>query len=138
MPDLEISVDDHGLADWLRSRPERINRALWLGATDATIYVEKQLRTYPTERSGSHYKRTGTLRRSWSRTVTGTGTDVVGRVSSSGNIAPYNREVQDQAWQARIHQDLWPTAQGVLRTMDDNGIAQGFFDTRINQALNER
>jgi hypothetical protein len=57
------------------------------------------------------YKRTNTLYRSWQPVLRGEGADLTGGVVSSGQIAPYNRYVQDAAYQARIHQGRWDTVQ---------------------------
>ncbi len=50
---------------------------------------------YPPQRlRKSGYKRTGTLKRSWSFRVRNEGRRIVGTVGSNSNIAPYNRFVQ--------------------------------------------
>ncbi len=50
---------------------------------------------YPPQRlRASGYKRTGTLKRSWSFKVNNEGRRIVGIVGSNSNIAPYNRFVQ--------------------------------------------
>ena len=50
---------------------------------------------YPPQRlRKSGYKRTGTLKRSWSFRVRKATTQIVGTVGSNSNIAPYNRFVQ--------------------------------------------
>ncbi len=52
---------------------------------------------YPPQRlRKSGYKRTGTLKRSWSFKVRNEGRRIVGTVGSNSNIAPYNRFVQGQ------------------------------------------
>lgn len=66
------------------------------------------------------YKRTGTLRRSWSDTVRKVGVGYEGRVTSNGNAAPYNRYVQDADRQAGVHRGRWDTAQEVARRSRDD------------------
>jgi len=51
---------------------------------------------YPPQLGRSKYRRTGTLRRSWSFGVTTGGGRIEGLVRSASNIAPYNREVQGE------------------------------------------
>ncbi len=71
--------------------PRELDRALRGGMTDAMVYLNRQMTTYPPQRTGSAYKRTGTLGRSWSWKIDGTGAEIVGRLGSNANIAPYNR-----------------------------------------------
>ncbi len=79
------------------------------------------------------YKRTGTLGRSWHKEVTGRGADMVGRVYSDGNKAPYNRYVQDREFQARVHQGRWSTIQEIAERNADN--IDAMFRNRIEAAL---
>jgi hypothetical protein len=75
------------------------------------------------------YKRTNTLYRSWSTVLKGGGAELVGGVVSNGNIAPYNRYVQDATRQARIHQDRWDTVQAIGRRSERE--VQDIFAARI-------
>ena len=58
---------------------------------------------------GQRYRRTGTLRKSWFRTVQDNGYEVIGLVQSSGQIAPYNVYVQMQTMQSWVHAGRWTT-----------------------------
>ena len=49
---------------------------------------------YPPSPAGSTYRRTGTLRRSWSFEVKSGGGRIEGSVGSNSNVAPYNMTVQ--------------------------------------------
>lgn len=70
------------------------------------------------------YKRTGTLKKSWSRDVSyETGGDLVGEIKSSGKVAPYNVYVRDPKKQSKVMEkrgwrkadvifaDFWPAAR---------------------------
>lgn len=111
--EVEITFEDHQVRALLDQMPSRIDYALRGAVTDATVYLLNQMRTYPPQRPGSAYRRTNTLKGSWSRRIEGTGADITGIVESNGNAAPYNRRVQDREMQARVHQGRWQTAQGV-------------------------
>ena len=61
----------------------------------ATAEGQRHIAVYPPQRlRKSNYRRTGTLKRSWSKKVSAAGNKVVGIVGSSSAIAPYNRFVQ--------------------------------------------
>ena len=61
----------------------------------AVIEGQRHIAKYPPQRlRKSGYRRTGTLKRSWSKRVTSAGTTLEGIVGSNSNIAPYNVEVQ--------------------------------------------
>jgi hypothetical protein len=79
--------------------------------------------------SDLRYKRTNTLYRSWSTVLKGGGAELVGGVVSNGNIAPYNRYVQDATLQAKIHQDRWDTVQAIGRRSERE--VQDIFAARI-------
>lgn len=83
--------------------------------------------------SSLRYKRTNTLYRSWHTILRGMGAELTGGVYSSGQIAPYNRYVQDADRQARIHQGRWITAQDIGER-SERTINQ-MFQSRIDAAL---
>lgn len=61
----------------------------------ATAEGQRKIAIYPPQRlRKSGYRRTGTLKRSWSKKVSAGGNKVQGIVGSNSNIAPYNRFVQ--------------------------------------------
>ncbi len=57
--------------------------------------VEDRMSTYPPQPAWTHYRRTGTLMRSWSfvraRRIGGA---LVAKAGSNANVAPYNEQVQ--------------------------------------------
>lgn len=64
----------------------------------ATAEGQRHIATYPPQRlRKSNYRRTGTLKRSWSKKVVAGGNKVQGIVGSNSNVAPYNRFVQGPA-----------------------------------------
>lgn len=79
------------------------------------------------------YRRTNTLQKSWSIVMRGTGINIVGGVSSSGEKAPYNRYVQDDEFQAQIHQGRWRTVQQIAAASEGN--IQNMFEARIRAAV---
>jgi len=101
---------------------------------DSSSYFLATMKHYPAQRTGSTYKRTGTLGRSWSaRPVTKVANGWQTVVGSNGNIAPYNRRVQDRDRQARIHRGRWQTAQGAAEASQAR--IQGFLSGRLQMAL---
>lgn len=63
------------------------------GVRDQAAEGVRFMSTYPPIRDSS-YRRTGTLRRSWSFSMRTGGGRIEGEIGSNSNIAPYNREVQ--------------------------------------------
>ncbi len=132
MTTVTITIDSREVRNLLDRAPGRINRALRAAMDDSTVLLLRELQTYPPQRTGTTYKRTGTLRRSWQRRVTNEGSAIVGEVVSSGNMAPYNRLVQDQVRQASIHRGRWTnTVQEVTRRNERT--IQRYFDRRLRE-----
>lgn len=130
MTTVTIQIDSREVRNLLDRAPGRINRALRAAMDDSTVLLLRELQTYPPQRTGTTYRRTGTLRRSWMRKVTNEGNAIVGEVVSSGNMAPYNRLVQDQVRQASIHRGRWTnTVQEVTRRNERT--IQRYFDRRL-------
>jgi len=61
---------------------------------DFVTEAHDDLATYPRQRAGVEYRRTGSLGRSWQHRVEARGGAIVGTVASQGQIAPYNVYVQ--------------------------------------------
>ena len=132
MTTVTIEIDSRETRLLLLRAPARIDRALRAAMEDSTTLLLREQQTYPTQRTGSAYRRTGTLRRSWSRRIMREGTGIVGEVGSSGQTAPYNRYVQDQAQQASIHRGRWTnTAQETARRNEST--IQRYFDRRLRE-----
>lgn len=159
MADVTITIRDEEVRRMLGQAPRRILSALRAGAEDGTVYLLRQMQTYPppparmagtafnpvrfTTRSGRNvsfmarrpepYRRTNTLKRSWSRRVNVDRDGVIGIVGSNSHIAPYNRYVQDEALQARIHQGRWSTVQQIGRRSEAR--IRNMFNARLRAAL---
>jgi hypothetical protein len=114
MADVTITVNDTAVREMLSRAPAQIDRAFRGAMEDATVHLLEQMKTYPPQRAGSTYKRTNTLKGSWSRRITGRGVEISGVVGSNANVAPYNRLVQDATRQSRVHRGRWTnTVQAV-------------------------
>ena len=132
MTTVTIDIDSREARLLLTRAPQRIDRALRAAMEDSTVLLLREQQTYPPQRAGSTYKRTNTLRRSWSRRIRQEGSELVGEVGSSGNTAPYNRYVQDQTQQASIHRGRWTnTAQETARR--NTTTVQRYFDRRLRE-----
>jgi len=131
--EVTITIDDAEVRRMLNLAPARINWAMRAAMNDATTLLLGDLRTYPNAIPGSSYVRTHNLQGSWTRTIEGQGLRVVGTVGSNAKEAPYNRSVQDSTMQARIHRGRWNTVQDVRDQRA--ATVQGFFETRVRQAL---
>ena len=116
MAEITIDIDSAAVRRMLSGAPKGIDRAMRAASNDATALLLRELKTYPPQRSGSAYVRTGTLRRSWSRRIEGEGLQIRAIVGSNSNMAPYNRAVQDEDEQRPVFRGRWTnTAQNVLR-----------------------
>lgn len=109
--EIHVTIDNVAVLRLMRTFPARAQRALEAGMTDATLYLQRQLMDYPTQRAGSTYKRTNTLKRSWlqpdSRRVRRVAGGIEGGVYSSKFAQAYNRLVQDADEQAAVHRVTW-------------------------------
>ena len=67
----------------------------------------------------SGYKRTGTLGRSWSWIpAVRVGNELIAKIGSSGNVAPYNVHVQHGPTQTRdMKRRNWPTDTSIMRSL---------------------
>ncbi len=134
MADISLQINDSEVRRMLAQTPAALERAMRGAMNDATALLLRELQTYPTQRTGSSYVRTGTLRRSWSRELQGDGLALRGIVGSNANMAPYNRLVQDADRQAPIHHGLWTnTIQNVV-SRNETAI-QDMFEARFRAEL---
>jgi hypothetical protein len=92
--------------------------------------VQRQLAVYPPARSGSTYRRTGTLGRRWTTSVRGAGLDIEGVVGNSTSYGPYVMDWHQQAW---MHVGVWPIAQDVAGQAE--GEILGIFADAVQTAL---
>ena len=127
MSEVSITVDDSEVRAMLRRTPGNIRKAVRAAMDDSTALLLRDMKTYPPAPANSSYKRTRTLGRSWSRTFD----DQRGEVGSNGNMAPYNRLVQDDERQARVHKGRWQTVQSVAKKRKPQIVR--FFQERLRQ-----
>lgn len=132
---VSITIDDSEVRSMLNRMPERIEWAMRAAMNDSTSLLLRDMKNYPTQVPGTEYRRTGTLGGSWTKEITGAGLNITGRVGSNANEAPYNRYVQDDTLQARVHQGRWQTVQSVTKERENT--VRGFFETRIRQATEQ-
>lgn len=92
---------------------------------------QRHIAKYPPQRlRKSGYRRTGTLKRSWSKRVTAAGTKLEGVVGSNSNIAPYNVVVQGSRKgtgrrQGRIFRRAGWRGVDELGVMMEDGVEEG-------------
>ncbi len=79
----------------------------------------------------SGYRRTGTLKRSWSSKVTSTKTKITGVVGSNDNIAPYNKFVQGSPQSKLFRTTAWRNIDDLRKNMEND------FVKRVEE-INER
>ena len=131
--EVTIRIDDARVRAMLALAPGRIQIAMNRAMTDATVLLLRRMKEYPPPRPNQQYKRTNTLKRSWSREVVWQGGDVTGRVGSNSDMAPYNREVQDSEVQGPLFRGRWQTVQSVV--MDEQRTIVRMFDERIREQI---
>ena len=133
--EVTITIDDSQVRTMLSRTPQRINWAMQAAMNDATALILRDVRDYPTQNPASDYVRTGNLRKSWTRRISGRGLETTGLVGSNPNTAPYNARVQDEQEQAQVHRVRWGdrTVQAIARnrTADVNRM----FADRLRQAI---
>lgn len=137
---VEIVVNDAQVRALLARASGNIERALIAGVEDAQSFVWRQVTTYPPPPEGSKYRRTNTLRGSWTiEQPTSSGGTIQGRVVSSGDKMmtrsglPYSQYVQDRQYQARVHQGRWATVQTIAERSAEP--INAMFRARVEAAL---
>jgi hypothetical protein len=80
--------------------------------------------------SSLRYVRTGKLGQSWATRVEGDGNELIGRVGTNLNYAPY---VESAALQASIHEDRWHTDAQAVEQLRDKIVAR--FRAAVEGAL---
>lgn len=137
MADVSITINTAEVERRLNATPAQVRIAMRQAMEDAVTLVLRDQRTYPSPPTNSSYRRTFTLQRSWSREIVESGDSIRGRVGSNPSVVPYNRYVQDEAMQARVHAGRWTnTVQGTVRARQ--ATIQGFFEERLRRAVEGR
>ncbi len=103
-------------------------KALFTGlvkaVNDTNAEGKRFIAKYPPQRlTATGYRRTGTLKRSWSAKTDVSSSRIVGLVGSNGNIAPYNITVQGSK-KAKQQRELfgdagWQGIDELVELMDD-------------------
>ncbi|MFA5715310.1 MAG: hypothetical protein WC998_06200 [Candidatus Paceibacterota bacterium] len=76
----------------------KIIAALYLAVQDTVSEGQRFIAKYPPQTlTYTHYRRTGTLKKSWSSEIHMGGDRIEGIVGSNSNIAPYNKDVQGRS-----------------------------------------
>lgn len=106
------------------------NRALRPPMERALLALQADMARYPRQRTGTKYRRTGTLGRRWTKAVRADSSGLEGKVGNNTAYGPY---VQDAKRQAHVHQGLWQTDAEVMRRRQAEIVAD--FDQVIQRAL---
>ncbi len=112
----------------------QLSRELKAVMVSTTADGQRFIAKYPAQTlRKSGYRRTGTLKRSWSTKVTSTKTKITGVVGSNDNIAPYNKFVQgNRGQQARLFRGTaWRNIDDLRKNMEND------FVKRVEE-INER
>jgi hypothetical protein len=124
-------------------RYPQIARPEFEAASDATLLgTIPEVAAYPTEPSGSSYRRTGTLGRTWTAArpeFSAMGTGFEGTI---GNATPYAVYVEgptdEKPGQAAVHRGRWPSVTQVMKS--NQARAEALFRAaadRIAAAINK-
>lgn len=131
---LTIRIDSKEVEALLTRAPAALDRALGEAMNDAVADLHVQMSTYPTQRHGSTYERTNTLKRSWMKEVRKRGGAWTGKVESANRTAPYNIRVQSGIYQARVHRGIWTNTDTEVIERSEQRI-NGYFQRRIRSVV---
>lgn len=97
---------------------------------DTQAEGQRLMATYPAQWPNSHYRRTGTLKRSWqSKPVRRMGSSLSGEVASQGQIAPYNKKVQGVNQEATFAARGWLDVRALVKLVNKQ------FPPRVQRAF---
>ncbi len=103
--------------DWNLGDPRKLFTALYNAIRDQVAEGVRFMSKYP-PKLNPNWRRTGTLRRSWSFSVKSGGNRIEGEIKSAHNIAPYNERVQGieqmEPWQSIG----WRNVDDLLKQID--------------------
>lgn len=110
--EIVITTNANQVADELARHGANILDILQGPLDRGAFRIEAGMKVYPTARSESRYRRTGTLGRRWTtRRISAPG--MVGR--EVGNNTEYAPWVQSSELQAYMHRGVWQTDEDVIR-----------------------
>lgn len=97
----------------------RLLRELTGALVDMQAEGVRLMATYPPQRPNSRYRRTGTLKRSWSMPpVRRSGNALAAEIFSNGGIAPYNRKVQGVGQDPFFGQRGWVDVRALVKLVN--------------------
>jgi hypothetical protein len=109
------------------------NEALRRAMERSVERLRNRMADYPPQRTGSSYRRTGTLGRRWTTRVEALATGARGRVGNNTRYGPF---VQSSAFQATVHRGRWQTDRQVLE--EETGTIEGYFREEVQRSLDGR
>ena len=92
-------------------------------------HIENIMKTYPPERLDSTYRRTGSLRKQWTKKIRDKGFTIV--VGNAIEYGPFVQSQQDQAW---MHKGFWHTDEQVVK--QEEGRVKEMLADAINKIIN--
>ena len=98
--------------------PAKLVQVLKDAVRDQAVEGVRFMSEYPRQSSGSSYRRTGTLRRSWHFTVEMNSGNIEGNIMSNSNIAPYNKDVQGEEQSPWMTDLGWRNIKGLGEKID--------------------
>lgn len=109
MPEIRVTITG---VEIVNARLSRLQGMRWAvrPMRRSVLLLQNRMATYPPQRPGSRYVRTGTLGRSWTTQVQESSERVVGIVGNKVEYAPW---VQSARFQAGIHRGRWQTDEQV-------------------------
>lgn len=111
-----------------------LNRQLQKDMRNTVADGQRFIARYPPQRlTRSGYRRTGTLKRSWSGKTTVSRSRIVGTVGSNANIAPYNKYVQGppRTQVRRFKRAGWQGQRSLAKLMATQ------LSKRVNKTMNQ-
>lgn len=119
---VDALMDKLGVAEGVEILRRSMERSMLLLMAD--------MAKYPRQRSGSKYRRTGTLGRRWTKSVRSEYGGLTGIVGNNTPYGPYVQSAERQAW---MHQGVWQTDEAVAHRRQSEIV--GDFDRSIQEAL---
>ncbi len=104
--------------------------------TNVAAEGQRHIARYPPQRlTKTGYRRTGTLKRSWSFKVSATGNKLFAEVGSNSNIAPYNKFVQgEQGQRVFMFQGVgWKNIDQLQKMMENDFVKE--FEQILRRAV---
>ena len=130
---MSFDVEIQGLAPLLQaldSYPDLVRPEMEQAAEAALLSLIPPLADYPSAPSGSTYRRSGTLGRTWTAARPEFASLQTGFEASIGNATPYGPYVQGDE-QAKVHAGRWKTAQQIAEAR--RGDIEQYFEKALQR-----